>query len=368
MNAKGDPYRRRSLPLAVLSVLLACAGVIEAQSERRAPEASLQAGTEIEFPFPSKNNYPPQCPSQEILAGKNDDFVTTDGVEAAAPSAALQAWVSGGPLADFDGTATNVRFVHTFRIPPCKCLVGAKLEFSAKALGSSGQFSSGNDVLTLGFSSLSGVPRWSAYFGSGNNPNVPWLSSTAWGSSSLPTTFTLDLAALSTAGGAPYLGPPTTSLLSAMQTNRYLDFYVQDDTAIDYIKLTVTMCDCCQTTGKAEICITKFYDRNRNGVKDSNETLLAGWAFQAKDQAGGNIVTSPKTNADGRICFGVAAPATYTITEVAQPPWIQTTPTNPTSPVVTVTPGGPVVDLVFGNWRKKGPPFDPDEKGDPNSN
>lgn len=44
------------------------------------------------------------------------------------------------------------------------------------------------------------------------------------------------------------------------------------------------------------------------------------------------------------------APATYTISEVPKPGWIQTTPAS--SAVVTVAPGGPAVNLVFGNWRK----------------
>ena len=283
---------------------------------------------------------PPQCPSQEILAGTgvNDNFSTANGPEIAAPSATLQAMV-GGPFTDFDGTAQDRHFAHTFRLPPCKCLVGAKLEFRGKSLGGL----SSNDSITLGFSTLAGFPRWTAHLTSLGGP-----------------VYSLDLAAL------PPLTPgPTISLLSAMQTHRYLDFYVQDDTSIDYVKLTVTMCDCCQKEGegKTEICISKFYDKNRNGVKDSTEPGLQGWTFHAKDQAGGNVFTSPPTNATGSSCFAVLAPATYVISEVPQAGWVQTVPVNPANPIVTVTPGGPVVNLLFGNWRKPG--TEPVESGNP---
>jgi hypothetical protein len=156
------------------------------------------------------------------------------------------------------------------------------------------------------------------------------------------------------------LPPNSMSLLSAMQTNGYLDFYVQDDTSIDYAKLTLTMCDCCQPQGRAEICITKFHDRDRDGVKDANEPFLQGWAFQANDQAGGNLVTSGPTNDHGRTCFSVLAPGTYAVSEVRKPGWVQTTPVNPSNPLVTVTPGGPAVNLLFGNWR----PVVPDDRQD----
>jgi hypothetical protein len=318
------------------AALLVGAGAAGAQTERRPPVE----GPGEEPPAQPAPVAPPQCPTQQILAGVIDTppFSTANGAEPAAPSATLQAATSG-PVADFDGTVMNKRFIHTFRLPPCKCLVGAKLEFRAKALGTCGPSSSINDSLTLGFSTIPGFPRWSARLGGSASP--PALSTPDWCLPSLVRTFSLDLAALP---------PGTISLLSAMQTNKYLDVYIQDDTAVDYLKLTATMCDCCQASGRAEICISKFNDKNRNGVQNAPaETGLPGWTFQANDLAGGNLVTSPPTTATGRTCFSVLAPATYAISEVQQAGWIQTTPVSPT--VVTVAPGGPAVNLVFGNWR-----------------
>jgi len=42
--------------------------------------------------------------------------------------------------------------------------------------------------------------------------------------------------------GAMPLG--SANLLSALNTRRVLDVYVQDDTSVDYITLTVTFCPC----------------------------------------------------------------------------------------------------------------------------
>lgn len=344
-------HRFARLSLWAIAAVFLGAGAATAQTQRSIPEPIDGA----EVAPPSISSAIPQCPSQEILAGVDDMFSTANGPELTAPSATLQNR-SGPPYAQFDDTGINKRFIHTFRLPPCKCLVGAKLEFRAKALGSCSLHSSGNDTVALGFSTVPGASFWSAYFGKGNPADRPTLDpANCWGAP-LMKVFTLDLAAL------PIVPPPsgggTLSLLSAMQTNGYLDFAVQDDTSIDYIKLRTTMCDCCKPTGRAEICISKFYDKNRNGMKDPNDTGLAGWTFQANDPGGGNLVVSPPTNAAGRICFAVLAPATYVISEVQKPGWIQTAPT-PANPVVTVTPGG-VLDLAFGNWRQGVPGDEPD--------
>jgi hypothetical protein len=349
MNIQRIKHRRFGrLSLVVTAALLVCGSVVDAQTERPVPEAIDDDEARAQL-GPSPGPIQVQCPSQQILAGKDDTFSPT-GVEIAAPSIVLQNLI-GPPFASFDGTATNHRFVHTFRLPPCKCLVGAKLEFRAKALGGNAV----NDALTLGFSTLPNFPRWTAHLGVTSPPPVlSALSTPAWGSNPLTRIFWLDLAALPIA-----LPPGTISLLPAMQMNKYLDFYVQDDTAIDYIKLTATMCDCCQANGRAEICISKFYDKNRNGMQETNEPALPGWTFQANDQAGGNVVTSPPTTAKGGICFSVLAPATYTISEVSQPGWIQSFPVSPPNHVVTVNPGGPAINLLFGNWREKYPQKNP---------
>lgn len=349
MNTRSEmSFRLRIRFLAVTAALLVCAGPVDAQTERvqrGAPTEGIGEETPAELALVAV----PQCPSLVILAGVDDNFSQANGAEPSAPSSTLQATV-GAPLTGFDGTLINRRLLHTFRLPPCKCLVGAKLEFRAKALGNCGSASSSNDSISLGFSTL-GFPSWSARLGGPNSP--PALSTPCWGGPPLVRNFSLDLAALGNG----------VSLLPGMQTNKYLDVYVQDDTSIDYLKLTATMCDCCQPAGRAEICISKFQDTNGDGVKGPAEPGLPGWQFQANDQAGGNLVLSPPTTAGGGICFGVLAPATYTISEVPKAGWSQTTPKIPPNPVVTVVPGGPAVNLVFGN--RKLVPSEPSVQPDP---
>lgn len=102
---------------------------------------------------------------------------------------------------------------------------------------------------------------------------------------------------------------------------------------------------CFVPTGFAELCIFKFHDLNGDGVWSPNESGLAGWSFlisPTPPSLGTNMVT---TLAGGNFCFGVLAPATYTITEILQPGWTNTTPLTQT---VTVAPGQ-FTNVMFGN-------------------
>lgn len=101
--------------------------------------------------------------------------------------------------------------------------------------------------------------------------------------------------------------------------------------------------------GKAEICVFKFEDLDGDGVKDPNELLLGGWQFTVSP-APLPPTTSPVTTLpSGSICFGVAAPGTYTITEIVQSGW---TPTTPNPQTVTVS-SGQLVNVFFGNRKKE---------------
>jgi len=102
----------------------------------------------------------------------------------------------------------------------------------------------------------------------------------------------------------------------------------------------------CRTGGT--ICVSKFEDRNKNGVQDSGESLLAGWTFNVTNQSNlliGTITSRPPGIAAA--CLAVP-PGTYTITEQLQSGWIATTP-NPQ----TVTVTGQTVNLSFGNLQTR---------------
>jgi hypothetical protein len=175
---------------------------------------------------------PPQCPSRMIVAGVIDGLSPAAGVEAASPSPALTSALAGVTFADFESLVPNRGVAHTFQLPRCGAIVEATLVLRAKPLPANPS----SDGLTLGFSTLPGFPRWAAWFGGGNAPAAPSLQRAVWGSTAVAKTFTLDLAAL------PAVGSTTISLLSAIQTQRYLDFYAGDDTSIDYVKLIYKLC------------------------------------------------------------------------------------------------------------------------------
>ncbi len=102
--------------------------------------------------------------------------------------------------------------------------------------------------------------------------------------------------------------------------------------------------------GRAEICIFKFNDLNGDGKQDPNEPPLAGWQFTVSPAPLPPTTSPVTTGPQGSICFGVAAPGTYTITEQVQSGWTVTTP-NPQT--VTVTPGQ-LVNVSFGNRPQPG--------------
>jgi len=95
----------------------------------------------------------------------------------------------------------------------------------------------------------------------------------------------------------------------------------------------------------AQICLIKFHDLDGDGVQDPNEPGLSGWQFTVSPPPlalGTNVVT---TGPGGSVCFGVSAPGTYTITELPQAGWTNTTPVSQT---VTVAPGQ-LTNVLFGN-------------------
>lgn len=76
------------------------------------------------------------------------------------------------------------------------------------------------------------------------------------------------------------------------------------------------------------IVVRKFSDRNGNGVQDNNEPSLAGWRFVLNMPDGTTFTRA--TGADGNAYFDNLVPAAlygvFTITEILQPNWINTTP------------------------------------------
>lgn len=166
-------------------------------------------------------------------AGRVDNY--TAPIDPASPRPALKTFLAnlGGTPADFDDYSGNNHFIHTFGNLPSN-IIAAKLEIKMAATGSS----PGNDALHLDFNGTKFA--WGRYIGTGGS------STTSGAEGLLPTpwkfeseqTFTLDLAELPNEDGS------ITCLLPSLNADRALDIYVQDDTMIDYARLTITVCPC----------------------------------------------------------------------------------------------------------------------------
>ena len=86
----------------------------------------------------------------------------------------------------------------------------------------------------------------------------------------------------------------------------------------------------------ATISGTVFNDLNADGVKNTGESGQSGWTVYLDADGNGQLGTgeiSAITAADGSYSFGGLAAGTYTVAEVLQPGWQQTSPsgTAPTS-------------------------------------
>ena len=168
------------------------------------------------------------------FGGTNDNFV---GPEPASPSAGLRSYLAGETLKGFDDCTVNQSFAHT--IANLHYITAATLTVRMKPCGDTCI----NDSVALRFIGPDGLPMggaWSRKLGANNGSWFSGLLSGSWSIANYPTgyVFTLDLRALPLAIGG------TTDLLPQVNQYGFLDLLVQNDTAVDYVVLTVTSCQC----------------------------------------------------------------------------------------------------------------------------
>jgi len=180
------------------------------------------------------------CVDVLLPGGVHDNF---SGVESSTQSPGLLALIqtTGNPPLNFDTTAIDRIFGQSFTLPPGKCLASAKVLLRVRPLSGNPSPGARNDVLRFGFVSPAGQfvgASWAAYFGTHpNNTGLPILLTQQWtpsnfGPSGVP--FVLNLGSL----------PGGMNLLPDLQANGYLDVYMQDDSAMDYVDLLVRLCNC----------------------------------------------------------------------------------------------------------------------------
>ncbi|HUE70720.1 MAG TPA: ice-binding family protein [Pirellulaceae bacterium] len=92
----------------------------------------------------------------------------------------------------------------------------------------------------------------------------------------------------------------------------------------------------------------KFFDANRNGIKDPGEPGLRNWTIQLDIDADGTVDATVITDAFGNYSFTDLGPGTYRLREVLRTGWTQTTP-DPAD--ITLTSGQDVTGIDFGNFR-----------------
>jgi len=145
------------------------------------------------------------------IHGLQDNFAP--GPDPTTPSPALAAYL--GPLANpatYDYNAPNNHFGDSFRICGCKTC-GGTLEVRVRHTNSTDIGS--NDGITVGAAPFNGPRAVSALVWAAGDPPVKTL------------TFNLDP------------GKLAEILCAQKPDSQWLDVYVQDDTTIDYIKLTL---------------------------------------------------------------------------------------------------------------------------------
>jgi hypothetical protein len=94
---------------------------------------------------------------------------------------------------------------------------------------------------------------------------------------------------------------------------------------------------------KHKITVEKFEDKNGNKIKDSEEGMLSGWSFKV---TGNGIDKTVMTGVNGTVEVKDLPNGTYTITEVLQTGW-----TNTTGLTKTVTIKDADQTVCFGNKK-----------------
>jgi len=199
----------------------------------------------------------PCCTQLRFTAGRFDSFNVDPQFpdSAPAPSAGLTQWLTGvgavggptnRPLAGFDDTRRNLYLAHTFVLPQWGCIRSATLRVRAGPFPGNAE----NDSVLLQFTDekgqlVSGSPQAWAHFGSSavNSPHVVGLRTVAWDRNKIQlTTKPIDLDKLS---APPWtVQPATSSMIQHLDSLRYLDVVIQDDTRVDTLALDVEFCQC----------------------------------------------------------------------------------------------------------------------------
>jgi len=90
-----------------------------------------------------------------------------------------------------------------------------------------------------------------------------------------------------------------------------------------------------------------FLDNNGDGSENGADSGLQGWTIQLYNAGTGALLASQTSNATGNYSFSNLGPGSYTVREVLQSGWVQTT-VSPAS--ITTSSGGTTTGVNFGDF------------------
>ncbi len=93
-----------------------------------------------------------------------------------------------------------------------------------------------------------------------------------------------------------------------------------------------------------------FNDENGNGTLDGGEPGLSGWTIDLLDIAN-DVMAAATTDSNGDYTFTGVAPGSYTVAEVVNGGWDQTSPATPVTYSVTISSAQTIMNLNFGDFQ-----------------
>jgi hypothetical protein len=171
------------------------------------------------------------------------------------------------------GFTSDLVLLHTFELPPGEVLSGT---ISMRVRAGTGNIA--NDSFVLGYGLSGGfVESYRRTFG--NTASGDGLTGETWDTGDTAL-IVLDLGVLPV---PPQGGGGTVSVLSEMNARRFLDFVVEDETGVDFVKLELVMAPAPSTQG----------DFNNDHMVDTADYIV--W----RAQLGSNVTPFSGADADG---------------------------------------------------------------------
>ncbi len=189
---------------------------------------------------------------------------------------------------DVGQQGANKAFLHTFQNLPDE-IISATLKIHVVSQGSSLDY---NDAMHIQYDALTNKFDWGRHIGSWSTK--VGLTSHHWGNG-LSKVFVFDLAALPEADGS------FVDVVGSMNANGYLDVFVQDDTSVEFLELSLVTCAC--EDQPADIVISAGVKDDFNANANTPEVATPGPGLSDKTGECSRPTVSFDETSNDR-CFG----------------------------------------------------------------